>query len=348
MIEFQTTKRSFALPTYLENSISKALESYQIKLDDSEKIAQAVLKMSDFYINNPEAETPWNEKWCQISQISYYLPLNTLRTLAIRKELERFPHFLSSARQIIDFGWGLGAGSQMLNFKGNIAAFEKSREAIRISELFFAEKNKVQFISENELRSLKDFIAVFSYSLTEIKTLPSWAYKGEGLIIVEPATQEDGRKLLTLRDDLLKHDFEILAPCTHQGSCPLLTHSKADWCHDRIFFEMPSWFAKIEAHLPIKNQNLTFSYLIAQKKKQSHLQPDEKSSVWRVIGDSLEERGKTRQMICRNSEREFLSWLHRYGSPQTLQRGQIITPILEIEKKSNELRLPSTTPFFES
>jgi hypothetical protein len=28
-------------------------------------IAESVLKLSDFYIQNPEAETPWREIFCQ-------------------------------------------------------------------------------------------------------------------------------------------------------------------------------------------------------------------------------------------------------------------------------------------
>ena len=69
--------------------------------------------------------------------------------------------------------------------------------------------------------------------MTEIADLPQHWDEFEALMILEPATSQDGRKLLELRSQLIQKGYSIWAPCLHQLACPLLTKSKTDWCHDR-------------------------------------------------------------------------------------------------------------------
>lgn len=332
---------TFSLESTLQSQIENSLQSLQIKLSDSRKLADAVLRMSDFYIRHPQEKTPWRESWAQISQIAYYLPLNSLRAQAVFKEASKaHPQF--SIYHLLDFGLGLGAGIMNApNVLGRRFGIEPSSEAVKIFQNFFdSETEKVRFIQEkdleSEIRHPSQTTGLFSYSLTELTSLPNWAFRLGQLILIEPATQEDGRHLLQIRQDLIDRQFQILAPCSHQGLCPLLTQSKTDWCHDRIHLEMPDWFLEMERHLPIKNSNLTFSYLVASQSLESTV-----ADRWRIVGDALEERGKTRQMVCRSSEREFLAWLHRAGTPATFERGELISA-LPFEKKSNELRLNRT------
>ena len=176
---------------------------------------------------------------------------------------------------------------------------------------------------------------MFSYSLTEVKDLPKDWQTFEALMILEPSTSQDGRKLLEIRSQLIKAGYHIWAPCTHQKACPLLTHSKNDWCHDRAHVKAPAWFADLEQHLPMKNRTVTTSYLLARKKAP----PEVLSNLARLTGDSLNEKGKTRQLICKGEEREYLSWMHKTISPQVLARGELIHLPENLEVKSNELRV---------
>jgi ribosomal protein RSM22 (predicted rRNA methylase) len=318
------------LPQNIESKIESALNDLGTSLADSKKMAESILKMSDYYIENPEAPTPWKEKWAQVAQIAYYLPLNLLRNQAVFAEMKsRYPDF--GITNLLDYGSGLGAGLETYSASGHRWAVEKSSIAIELYKKIWG--TSTEFLSDRDLHQLESFTALFSYSLTELENLPSWALKAEKIIVIEPGTQKDGRKLLETRRDLIHRGFQILAPCTHQGECPLLKNSNTDWCHERIHWEQPPWFAQIERHLPIKNQELSFSFLVASKKSYA-----KENEQWRVIGNPLFERGKTRQMICRNSDREFLAWLHRHGEPQTFLKGEVIEP-LAFEKKSNELRV---------
>lgn len=336
-------KRVLQIPQGLEIAISAELQKLQVGLQQSKLIADHVLRLSDFYIKNPSAPTPWTEKWTQIAYLAYYLPLNFLRNEAIHQELQKL-YFYDGLNHTWDFGSGLGSGSLSLWVGGQIRSFEFIERSTIAQNLHqglikhFGKHHKANHktswdnsVSKNEMQSS---LGLFSYSLTELEQVPKWAMDLEALLIIEPSTQSDGRSLLKLREELLKKDFYAWAPCTHQQACPLLLHSKTDWCHDRIHFDQPEWFKGIENHLPIKNRTLTMSYLALRKKY-----PPDLSNYARLTGDQLVEKGKTRQLICRGDQREFLSWLHRDGEVQDLPRGILIETPKNFESKSNELRV---------
>ncbi len=207
----------------------------------------------------------------------------------------------------------------------------------------------------------KNTFVFFSYSLTELASIPSWAMDCEGLVIIEPSTNQDARRLMAWRDLLLSKGFHIWGPCLHEGACPLLTESKKDWCHDRIDFQQrPESFKKIESFLPFKNESLTCSYILARKTPRpstmlaSAIAAASKSAtasasaaeasaveleVARVTGDLLNEKGKSRQLICRGPKREFLTWMHKNGEPQKIPRGELILLPQNLQPVSNELRI---------
>lgn len=90
----------------------------------------------------------------------------------------------------------------------------------------------------------------------------------------------------------------------------------------------------MEAILPMKNRTLTYSYLLVSRRV-----PHPSHRGWaRVIGDTLKERGKTRQMICRGEKREFLSWLLKRGEPEEIPHGALIHGVDQAEVKGPELR----------
>lgn len=331
--------RNFGVPADLEKSISAALRQYKLTLDDSKTLAKNVLQLSDFFIQNPQGQTPWHENFAQIAYLCYYLPLNAARIRALAVEADK-RNFFTGLENVIDFGAGLATASLTLseNRKLNFTLIERADEPQKMIENHFKQFTAQEWIrtfSTGRLKDPKKTIALFSYSLTELNDLPDWAYECEALFIAEPSTQQDGRKLLQLRQHLLEKGFHAWAPCTHKQACPLLTQSKNDWCHDRIHFDAPKWFEKMEEHLPMKNRTLTMSYLLMRKTKPTAIQ------AARVVGDTLKEKGKDRQMICRGPDREFLAWMHKTGLKQEIPRGVLIDVPSDLQKVSNELRVQS-------
>lgn len=335
-MEKHLDRQLFEIPPKLEAAIEIGLREYSLSFADGKKIADAVLRMSDFYIANPSVPTPWKEKWCQIAQLGYYLPLNYLRSLRVTHEAQS-RNFPLAGQTLIDFGSGLGAGSLpwIEIFRNPVQIIESSPEAQGIHRKILEGLGlpAATRAKDRDLDHTKNFSALFSYSLNELKELPNWVYEANNLIIIEPATQRDGRNLLLQRNTLIEKGFFLWAPCTHQLACPLFEKSKNDWCHDRVHWQMPDWFSAIEKHLPIRNSTLTHSYLLASKT----VPPETKQ--WRLVGDRLEEKGKNRQLICRGTEREFLAWLHRDGNLPDYPRGILIDPPNKFEMKANEIRV---------
>lgn len=329
-------KREFSIPVTMEAQISKALNNLGVEISDSKKIADCVLNLSDFFIHLGNHSTPWKEKWVQIAYLAYFLPLNFLRAQAVVVQGEN-RNFFAGLDHAIDFGAGPGTASLALNqifTHENLHLIEWAEQAIQQSQFFGSFKYSKKFDAQI-LKNPKKTLAVFSYSLTELDAFPAWASDCEALMILEPATHEQGRKLQELRGTLIQKGFQAWAPCTHQEACPLLIHSKKDWCHDRIFFKAPKWFDQIEKHLPIKNKTITFSYLLARKTP-----PEKLEKTGRLVGDQLQEKGKDRQLFCRNDRREYLSWLHKMGPTPELYRGDLFELPKVIQEVSNEIRFP--------
>ena len=307
-------------------------------------IADSIKRLSDFYIKNPEAGTPWHETFCQTAYRYYYLPLNLVRAHLVIKRGKQVGYF-QGLNNFID--WGCGPGT----FSLALLSDPELKTQIRTQTLFDISNQALNSFSDlhSELIGLRKTTSfqtsvgdknsntalIFSYSLTENFGLPPKGFENfESLIILEPSTSEDGRRLMELRQNLIEKGFFIWAPCTHHDRCPLLTESKHDWCHDRAEVLAPDWFLQLENLLPMRNRTVTTSYLLARKKN-----PQNFSGAARLIGDSKEEKGKTRQLVCRGPQREFLSWMHKQIEPQVLPRGELIKWPDQSQYKANEIRI---------
>ncbi len=322
-------------PRDYEARIESLLHSFSLSLRDSKKIATSVLKLSDFYLTHPDKETPWHETWTKVAYLAYFFPLNYLRASGVLKEGERVG-FFSGLHSFSDFGSGPGVVPLVLNDQ-NIGqmkhglAIERSSACSKLYLGLTGEQKinlKWNSVHDGETKDCN----FFSFSLTELPKIPRWALQSEALVIIEPATSQDSRRLMAWRHELQEDGYKIWAPCTHQGQCPLLMESKRDWCHDRIYWNPPEWFQAIEDHLPIKNKTLTYSYLLARRKSP------ELAANGRLIGDLMREKGQSRQMVCRGHGREFLSWQKRDGEAPHFPRGALVKLAQDVQTKGRDVR----------
>lgn len=330
---------------YNERQLMALLTPLNSSLNNSSSLSQAILQLSEIYNSGRGGPSIWDDKDLCAAYFSYYMPLNYMRCLYA---IQKIPKGLRLSTSLVDYGSGLGAASFALNslyHEKKFFLFEPSKSALnqsrRLSEVVSL-KNQFEFVSnEKNLKSQlkKPFDLFLSYSLNEMSQLPDLAQEAENIFILEPSTREAGRKLQALRQSLIQNGYSVWAPCLHQFDCPLLTQSKTDWCHTRMHISMPSWFKKIENHLPMKNNSLTLSYLIVSRQTPK----DYSELTLRVIGDTLFEKGKTRQSVCRNSNREYLTWMTKSEEAPLLPRGEVVVVESELELKSNELR--SLPPF---
>jgi hypothetical protein len=323
-------------------SLSPRLEELFWQLSEKQtapKLAGDVVRLSDYYISKRGARTPWQEPTSLRAYAVYFLPLNVARLQAVWKEVQRFVG-QQQINEIWDFGSGLGATHWMLEDQDwlsprkfvCIEADQKAHEYHWLLKSRYPCKWKPEF--NLPVKPGPKSLAVFSYSFLEMQDRLPPLEQFSHLLIVEPSFRETGRALMNWRSRWIQGGFTPLAPCTHSLACPLLSHSDRDWCHHRIQFHASPRFAELQAHLPMKNHTLTFSYLLLSQHIES---PSHRGST-RVIGDTLREKGKTRQQICRGPEREFLAWLTRDGEPSFIPHGALIPDLGPVELKSNEVR----------
>ena len=331
-----SNERRFGLNQKVEAQLQDVLKSFHI-WGQWRELALAITELSNHFIQQ-SGPTPWETERLQAAYLGYFLPLNFARLAAVFHEASQLGFQWQTP--VIDIGSGPGtahlAALSLLPHSALWKSWEVSTHAIDLHQKILGQKNSDNVEWLQKQPSFKKSTVIASYALNEWPNWPQTLLEAEQIIIVEPSTQMAGRRLMEFRQKLIDQGFHIWAPCTHQQLCPLLTESKRDWCHDRIYFNPPEWWTELETHLPMRNQTLTFSYLIASRAKPKQQTSQQKA---RVIGDTLYEKGKTRQAVCRGPHREFLSWLRRDGEAVQLQHGQLIELPLDIEKKGNELRL---------
>jgi len=333
--------KKYSLSKEVITTLEQLFSSYDIDFTFPKKISEAVVNLSNTYKTELSDHSDiWSNPRFVKAYLAYFLPLNVLRLTSVFNELQNHID-LKSINEVYDYGSGPGTSHlalNNLNIEPNyLFNFDKSKTALKVHQSWANGKNINFTQSLNNWQNIKsNSLGIFSYAFNELKNLPEQINKHDHLLIVEPSNQKPARRLQQQRPWFNNLGYKLIAPCTHQGDCPLLKHSKKDWCHNRVFTELPYWFNDLEKFIPMKNQNITYSYLFVSK----IIQPQASKKIGRVIGDTLKEKGKTRQAFCRSDEREFLSWLKKDGPFKELNRGSLYELSHSFEKKGNELRKP--------
>lgn len=326
-------KRQFGLSSHLENQIKSVVASLGYSVERPKELAGLVKKLSDHFIAQSFEPTPWHLAETQAAYLAYFLPIGFARAAAVKREGERLD-FFKNLKGFIDFGSGPGTVSLVVEALFNSGtAVEISQPAIHLHKKFSQKSLKWQPTWSSKVPP--NTLGVFSYVLNELPQPPAWLFDCEALMILEPSTHKDFQRFSDLRSSLIERGFFVWAPCPHQLTCPL--SGGRDWCHDRIDFSPPAWWESLESNLPFKNKTVTFSYLLARKSKPEFAASEGHQYI-RTVGDRLDEKGKTRQLVCRTSEREFLSWLSREGEAPHIPRGELLEMGNDFKKAGQEIR----------
>ncbi len=346
---FTSKENSLQLLDQLYECIEVELNSLNYSYQKPSLLAKAILETSDYFIQQ-KGLTPWTKKDMTAAYIAHFLPMNILRWLKVFDRIEGLNfHDLKS---FFDFG----AGPQTFKIAHFIKYqnldliydyFELNKSSSAYGEKIFTSLINKYFNNEvsktpkqsQQVQNISDAVKksdtlVLSYSLNELKETPKEFWNFKNILILEPSTQKLSRLLLEFKDLSQQYDFSPIAPCTHSEKCPLYFESKKDWCFDRTAIQIPKIANPLYKILPFDTANLTFSYLWISKNK-----PENKKDNFRVVGDWQKEKGKVKSMICRSSQREFLSLLNRDDNgPFNLKRGDISTLDFPFEMKGNEIR----------
>jgi ribosomal protein RSM22 (predicted rRNA methylase) len=142
-------------------------------------------------------------------------------------------------------------------------------------------------------------LVVAGYALTELPdaaivdaALGLWSRCEGLLLIVEPGRTRDYERLMAVRSALFDAGAQIVAPCPHQGPCPL---PAGDWCHFSV--RLP----RSKAHRRLKGGSLgyedeKFSYLAVAR---PHLRPAPAAA--RVLRPPLVRKFAVELTLCARS-----------------------------------------------
>ena len=121
---------------------------------------------------------------------------------------------------------------------------------------------------------------------------------------IEPGERSTSRALGAVRE-VLRDAFEIVAPCTHAGPCPLLAAGREhDWCH---FFARPprevftdSGWARFGKGIGIDLRSLPYSCLVLRRKPAvaAAVTAAPGHDLQRVLGRPRPQKGRALLDVC--------------------------------------------------
>ena len=143
---------------------------------------------------------------------------------------------------VLDIGAGTGAAtwavSNLLDVD-KITCLEREKAMREIgNKLMNTEFKNVEWkefdLNEDEIEEKADLV-VTSYVINELSQkdrekaiLKMWNATNQILLIIEPGTPEGFKHILQARNILLEQNAKIIAPCSHNGKCPI--NPEEDWC----------------------------------------------------------------------------------------------------------------------
>ena len=158
---------------------------------------------------------------------------------AAQQTIENYDEKLQT---LFDIGAGTGSATwaiNELNSMESIKCFERESSMINIGKQLM-KNTELNIVNWQQFDILKDEImekadiVITSYMINELPEDEKenvieklWKATNKLLIIIEPGTPEGFKNIIKARNKLLKDGGYIVAPCSHQGECPI---PKDDWC----------------------------------------------------------------------------------------------------------------------
>lgn len=337
------------------------------------RIRKQMYKLSDDFAELSPSETEYSDAY-----FAYNFPLNIMKVRTVILQLKHlYPQVFEHLTEfrICDIGCGEGAGMlgiyyglqafETLKFTGFDISLHILRKCKHMMQWLKTVDERVQVRLQQQDMShgllkkkvAKYDIVILANSLAEMFTdgaipvnfierlLKSCADNGV-IIVLEPATKNLSRRLMTLRDDIIsRQKGQVLLPCLHSENCPLIDIRKQkDWCHQSISWQPPDYLKILNQGLNREIKRLKFSYLVIAQKKF----PKPDTNTFLVISNLLKEKGKKRCFLCAPGGRIELVRLNRQESQLNktfgaIQKGDIIRLDKIVKKRPDYWQVSEST-----
>ena len=235
---------------------------------------------------------------------------------ALKYTLEIYHDDLSS---VIDVGSGTGAASWVVNELINPKTIlclekEKAMRDIGVSLMSNNEqlKSKTTWKSfdllKEELPSSSDLV-ISSYVLNELSfnnrrdaVIDMWEKTNKVLLIIEPGTKAGFKIIQEIKEIITKLGGYIIAPCPHQGKCPM---NEDDWCHFTVRVARSKMHKLIkEGDVPYEDEKYTY---VAFSKEEIPTKNN------RVLRHPIITKGQVELTLCQHDGINKISLRKRNG-----------------------------------
>lgn len=179
----------------------------------------------------------------QLEAVAYSISRMPATYCAVYSALSKvFKNYSKEIKTVLDVGAGTGAATWALQEfvkPQKIMCLEREQAMRDIgSKLMHNNLENVEWkefdLVSDEIKENADLI-VTSYVINElseenrkIAIEKMWKATNDLLLIIEPGTPEGFKHINEARELLLAKDANIVAPCSHNGKCPINTQE--DWC----------------------------------------------------------------------------------------------------------------------
>jgi len=123
--------------------------------------------------------------------------------------------------------------------------------------------------------------------------IETMAASGATVVVVEPGTPEGYRRVLAVRDQLLAHGHQVLAPCPHSSRCPLADTN--DWCHFAVRLDRSSLHRRVKG-VELGYEDEKFAYVATAPEGHP-------AAAGRVLRHPQTRKGLVRLTVCQRDER---------------------------------------------
>jgi hypothetical protein len=217
---------------------------------------------------------------------------------------------------VLDWGCGSGVAGRRVLAAFGAAHFSRLvvHDRSALARRFAAERAAAAFPGLSveqapdwgDVAPAQPFTLVLSHVLNELPPVESAALlalvrRAAAVLWVEPGTSDVARALVALRENL-RHEFTIVAPCTHTRACGLLTpENQRHWCHH--FARPPieaftnAFWSEFSLRLSIDLRSLPYSFLVLDRPAAAPgtLVTEEWS---RILGEPREYKGHFKLLSC--------------------------------------------------
>lgn len=298
--------------------LDKLIElSYKI---NKKEIAKDFRVISDRYIGEKRGESLLNKDSEAIAYAIARMPATYSATSMASIYTFEMLNMISEEKYntLIDVGAGTGAASLAISKQvdlESVLCLEREEAMMSLGKILLAESEKEVLKNAKwekfDINDYKEYgegaknadIVITSYMLNEFNENrifeivdKLWTMTDKVLIIVEPGTPKDYKRIIKIKEHLTEKGGTIVAPCTNCNKCGL---PENDWCNFSCRVER----TKIQKDAKLGDvpyEDEKFTYLAISKFKEKEKNNLEVQNVARIIRHPIIKTNIVEVKLCQN------------------------------------------------